>query len=94
MTGPDVQYTVIADDKSLREQAVAAIRQLDACGMNCGSAGNLSLRWSEGVLITPPAWGAADQRPRDMVWLGHDDTLHREWQPSSEWHFHRAIYQA
>jgi len=27
-----------------------------------------------------------------MVWLGHDGTLLGDWEPSSEWHFHRAIY--
>lgn len=82
------------DDVALREAAVAAIRRLDALGMNRGSTGNLSHRHREGMLITPTGMGADDLRPQDLVWLGWDGTLLGDWQPSSEWHFHRAIYQA
>lgn len=82
------------DEKALRKLAVAAIRKLDAIGMNRGSTGNLSLRWGDGMLITPTGMGADDLRAQDLVWLGHDDTLIGPWKPSSEWHFHRAIYLA
>ena len=37
------------DDTALREQAVAALRRLDALGMNRGSTGNLSLRCGDGT---------------------------------------------
>ena len=82
------------DEKALRKLAVSAVRKLDAIGMNRGSTGNLSLRRGDGMLITPTGMGADDLRPQDLVWLGHDDTLIGDWQPSSEWHFHRAIYLA
>jgi L-fuculose-phosphate aldolase len=82
------------DEKALRKMAVAAVRKLDAVGMNRGSTGNLSLRRGDGMLITPTGMGAEDLRAQDLVWLGHDDTLIGDWQPSSEWHFHRAIYRA
>jgi L-fuculose-phosphate aldolase len=85
-------------DIDLRELAVSAIRKLDALGMNRGSTGNLSLRFSQsgqgGMLITPTGMGADDLRPQDMVWRGWDGTLRGDWQPSSEWHFHQAIYLA
>jgi L-fuculose-phosphate aldolase len=87
-----------AADIDLRELAVNAIRKLDALGMNRGSTGNLSLRCSQGgqggMLITPTGMGADDLRPQDMVWRGWDGTLRGDWQPSSEWHFHQAIYLA
>jgi L-fuculose-phosphate aldolase len=88
--------TLPGDDEEgrLREQAVAAVRRLDALGMNRGSTGNLSLRAGDGMLVTPTGMGADDLRPQDLVWLGWDGTLRGDWQPSSEWHFHRAIYQA
>ena len=38
--------------------------------------------------------GADELRARDLVWLGDDGTLRGDWQPSTEWHFHRAIYAA
>lgn len=82
------------DTPALREAAVAAVRKLDALGMNRGSTGNLSLRVGEGMLITPTGMGADDLRPQDLVWLGWDGTLRGDWQPSSEWHFHQAIYRA
>lgn len=82
------------DESEQREQAVAAVRRLDAQGLNRGSTGNLSLRWGEGMLITPTGMGAEELRARDMVWLGWDGALRGDWQPSSEWHFHRAIYLA
>jgi L-fuculose-phosphate aldolase len=78
----------------LRDSAVAAVRRLDALGMNRGSTGNVSLRHEQGMLITPTGMGADDLRAQDMVWRGWDGTLRGQWQPSSEWHFHQAIYLA
>jgi L-fuculose-phosphate aldolase len=87
----------MSDDTALREAAVQAIRKLDALGMNRGSTGNLSLRLTldhqDGMLITPTGMGADDLRASDMVWVGFDGTRRGDWQPSSEWHFHQAIYQ-
>jgi L-fuculose-phosphate aldolase len=86
------------NDAELRQAAVAAIHKLDALGMNRGSTGNLSLRLMvdgrEGMLITPTGMGADDLQPEHMVWRGWDGTLQGAWQPSSEWHFHDAIYRA
>jgi L-fuculose-phosphate aldolase len=84
----------MSDELALRESAVLAIRKLDAMGMNRGSTGNLSLRQGPGMLVTPTGMGADDLRAQDMVWLGFDGTQRGDWQPSSEWHFHQAIYQA
>jgi L-fuculose-phosphate aldolase len=78
----------------LRDSAVAAVCWLDALGMNRGSTGNVSLRHEQGMLITPTGMGADDLRAQDMVWRGWDGTLRGQWQPSSEWHFHQAIYLA
>ncbi len=86
--------SAVDDAPALREAAVAAVRRLDALGMNRGSTGNLSLRVGAGMLITPTGMGADDLRPQDLVWLGWDGTLRGDWRPSSEWHFHQAIYHA
>jgi len=82
------------DTPAVREAAVAAVRRLDALGMNRGSTGNLSLRVGDGMLITPTGMGADELRPQDLVWLGWDGTQRGDWMPSSEWHFHQAIYRA
>jgi len=86
------------EEALLRQEAVAAVRRLDVLGMNRGSTGNLSHRWTHagqpGMLITPTGMGADDLQPADLVWRGEDGALHGPWQPSSEWHFHQAIYRA
>lgn len=77
---------------TLRQQAIAALRRLDALGLNRGSTGNLSVRDGAGMWITPTGMGAADTGPDDLVWLGWDGGARGRWQPSSEWPFHRAVY--
>jgi len=80
-----------------RHDAVATIQRLDALGMNRGSTGNLSLRHAHegrpGMLITPTGMGGADLRPQDLVWVGDEGSQVGDWQPSSEWHFHQAVYR-
>lgn len=85
-------------EQEQREAAVAAVRRLDALGLNRGSTGNVSVRWADdgrsGMLITPTGMGAEELRPEDMVWVGEGGVVQGPWQPSSEWHFHRAAYLA
>ncbi len=82
----------------LRREAVAAVRRLDALGLNRGSTGNLSLRCPrddvDGMLITPTGMGGEGLRAADLVWVGDDGSVDGAWQPSSEWPFHRAVYRA
>ena len=84
------------DEALLRGQAVAAVRRLDALGLNRGSTGNLSLRCArdgvDGMLITPTGMGADDLRPQDLVWIGGDGRVLGDWQPSSEWQLHQAVF--
>lgn len=81
------------DEAALREQLIAALRRLDALGLNRGSSGNLSHRLGAGMLITPTGMGADGTGAADLVWRGDDGTLRGAWEPSSEWHFHAAIYR-
>lgn len=81
------------EELQLRHAAVAAMVRLDERGLNRGSAGNLSCRLGQGMLITPTGMGA-ELRGDDMVWMGFDGEVRGDWQPSSEWHFHRAVYLA
>jgi L-fuculose-phosphate aldolase len=85
-----------ADEVRLRAQAVQALQRLDTLGLNRGSTGNLSLRCAlqglPGMLITPTGMGADELRAQDMVWVAEDGTVRGDWAPSSEWHFHQAVY--
>jgi len=84
--------------QQLREAAVAACQRLDQLGLNRGSTGNLSVRQArdgeDGMWITPTGMGAEALNASDLVWLGFQGTVHGHWRPSSEWHFHQAIYLA
>lgn len=82
------------DEAALREQLLAALQRLDSRGLNRGSTGNLSHRHGNGMLITPTGIGADEASVDDLVWLGFDGELRGRWKPSSEWHFHQALYQA
>ena len=85
------------EDHAGRE-IVDAMRRLDALGLNRGSTGNASLRWPRqgrpGMLITPTGMGAAELGPGELAWVGDAGEREGPWQPSSEWHFHKAIYRA
>lgn len=84
------------DDLELRIEALAVLQRLDAQGLNRGSTGNLSLRaHAGGFWITPTGMPADELGVADFVRLADDGrVLEGEWEPSSEWPFHRAIYRA
>jgi len=82
------------DEAALREAMIAALAGLDARGLNRGSSGNLSHRLGEGMLITPTGMGASETAAADLVWLGFDGSVRGRLKPSSEWHFHAALYRA
>ncbi|MCJ2073641.1 class II aldolase/adducin family protein [Methylobacterium sp. J-030] len=79
------------DERIARESVVAAARALDAQGLNRGTSGNVSVRFREGLLITPSGLPTAGMRPEDVVPLGFDGTHPPNQKPSSEWRFHRDI---
>jgi L-fuculose-phosphate aldolase len=84
-------------DAELRASLVAAVRRLDALGLNRGSTGNVSVRGESdraGCWITPTGMGGDDLSADDLVWIADDGSVAGRWQPSSEAPFHRAIYRA
>ena len=88
---------VDARDATLRAELVAAVRRLDALGLNRGSTGNVSARAARNrgaFWITPTGMDAADLSADDLVCMSDDGHAQGTWQPSTEWPFHRAIYRA
>lgn len=81
------------NEASLRESVVQAVQRLDARGLNRGSTGNASTRVGGGMLITPTGMGAELTAP-DLPFVSWGGTTRGRWKPSSEWHFHEAIYKA
>lgn len=85
-------------DADPRAAVVAAVRRLDALGMNRGSTGNVSARAPrdgvDGCWITPTGAAAPGLGADDLVWVGHDGRVEGRWQPSSETPMHLAVYAA
>lgn len=88
----------------LAAQVLATAGELIAHDLNRGSAGNVSVRYADGLIITPTGIEHQDCTPDDMVKVGikigagetagvPDSPLNRR-KPSSELRFHRDIYAA
>lgn len=78
----------------LASKVLATARAMNACGINRGSAGNVSARCEGGFIITPTGMAYDDCETADMVRVGADGTPTGRRKPSSEWRFHHDIYAA
>lgn len=83
-----------ADETHAKTSVVEAARALDAQGLNRGASGNVSLRWRDGLLITPSGIPSAQMAPEDIVLMNIDGGFDHPLAPSSEWRFHRDILHA
>ena len=78
-----------------REIVAQLYRELTQRGINSGSAGNVSLRTTAGMLITPSGCSAETLSECSVVAMSLDGHVpHDGATPSSEWSMHAAIYQA
>jgi L-fuculose-phosphate aldolase len=85
------------DEKEGRSTVVMAARELDRLGLNHGSAGNVSLRLGDALLITPSGvsvGGLSAEMIARMPLAGADGEYEGPLPPSSEWRFHRDILRA
>ena len=82
------------NENQLRAELVRITMKLEALGLSHGSSGNLSVRYGEGMLITPSGFGAEGLTIDDIVFVHLSGESRGRWQPSSEWLFHRDIYVA
>jgi L-fuculose-phosphate aldolase len=80
------------DERALRREIIAQCRWMNAAGLNQGTAGNISARHGERMLITPSAIPYDELEP-DMIAAMPLDA--EGWEgplrPSTEWRFHQAI---
>ena len=81
------------DEHALREQLVASYKRVEAIGLNEMSSGNLSVRFGDGMLISPNGARADNITVDTIVETSFDGAWHGDGKPSSEWRMHAAIYQ-
>lgn len=80
-----------------RAEIVAGALELERSGLNHGSAGNLSIRVGEAILVTPSGVPARELRPEmiaRMPLADQNGAYEGPLPPSSEWRFHRDVYRA
>ena len=78
-------------ERALRGEIVRACREMDRRGINQGTSGNISVRWKDGLLITPSGLAYETMAPEDIIFLTMDGEATGPHSPSSEWRFHRDI---
>ena len=78
-----------------RDQIALVIRRIYERGMTTTSGGNISVIDEEGnIWVTPSAVDKGSLRPSDIVCVKSDGTVIGKHKPSSEFPFHKAIYEA
>ncbi|MGH8610837.1 MAG: class II aldolase/adducin family protein [Gammaproteobacteria bacterium] len=78
-----------------RKVLVDCALALGRSGLSHGSSGNVSVRTKGGFVITPTGIGFEALAPEQLVELNEEGAPNPgQWQPSSEWRFHRDLYRA
>ena len=78
--------------ETLSQQVIDTCLAMNAQGINQGRAGNVSVRYDSGFLITPSGLAYDKLSPDEVVFVDLDGTTDDALRPSSEWRMHRDIY--
>ncbi|QFU08036.1 L-fuculose phosphate aldolase [Rhodobacteraceae bacterium THAF1] len=83
------------DTTAVRQAVIDACLSMAMKGLNHGSSGNVSVRVDDTMLITPSGIAYDQMRPEMVATIKlQDGTASGPHKPSTEWHFHRALYHA
>ena len=78
-----------------RDQITEIIRRIYNAGLTTTSGGNISIKDGEGnIWVTPSAIDKGTLQRKDIVCVKPDGTVLGHYKPSSEFPFHKAIYEA
>jgi L-fuculose-phosphate aldolase len=78
----------------LRQQLIDTALEMNQCGINQGTSGNLSVRFGSGMLITPSGIPYSSLAAEDIAFVDAEGACDGSAQPSSEWRIHFDIYQS
>jgi len=79
------------NDREKRQSIIEACLRMNALGINQGTSGNISLRHSDGMLITPTSTPYEAMQPEQIVYMHLDGSHDPAQRTSSEWRLHRDI---
>src|SRR5262245_17347860 len=92
-TAPGKSMSDNTEERNIRRAIVEVYAALAQLGMNSGSAGNVSVRFGPGMLITPSGCSAESLRARNIVLTRLEGSSASGVKPSSEWRMHAEVYQ-
>lgn len=81
-------------EPAARRELVETAKAMSRRGLSPGRSGNVSRRWAEGMLITPSGMAYDLLEPVDVAFVDPQGKSSGPRKPSSEWHFHLAVYKA
>jgi len=81
-------------DATTRERIIATAQRMNALGINQGASGNVSARVEGGFIVTPTGLPYEELQSADLVHMTMDGNKKGRRAPSSEWRFHRDIYDS
>ena len=83
------------NSSKLRKHIIETVIAFNTSGLSVGTSGNLSVRTSQGYLITPTGIPYHQLKEADIVEMDlQGNVVQSNLKPSSEWHFHQDIYLA
>ncbi|MDK9780731.1 L-fuculose-phosphate aldolase [Vibrio sp. B172a] len=77
----------------LSQQIIDTCLEMTRLGLNQGTAGNVSVRFDNGMLITPTGIPYEKLTPNHIVYVAEDGSFEEGKLPSSEWLFHLTCYK-
>lgn len=77
----------------LSREIIETCLEMTSLGLNQGTAGNVSARYENGMLITPSGIPYERLTENMIVYVDNDGKYDKGQLPSSEWRFHLAAYQ-
>ena len=84
----------LVTEQTLRQQLLDTSCRMVELGLNRGTAGNASVRYADGMLITPSALPVSEMSTESMVRMDLEGKVLQGSRPSSEWRIHRDILKA
>ena len=89
----DLSEFASMNDSVIRNQIIKYSRAFNTSGLSVGTSGNISVLTGTGFLITPSAIPYEELVPDDLVVMSREGSIiSGRRNPSSEWRFHRKIY--
>ncbi|CCN36261.1 L-fuculose phosphate aldolase [Vibrio nigripulchritudo SO65] len=82
---------IAKNERALRQSIIDACISMNSNGLNQGTSGNISVRYQDGILITPTSLPYDEMSAEDIVWMGFDGVIEGDRVPSTEWRFHIDI---